>query len=335
MSTPTQQSALRSLFGAIITIGVVYAGWFFHTLAAQSGWPYPYSDEAAHVAKTVDLIQTLSHSDGYWNRLSTWIFSMDAYPNAVYATAIGLQATTLPALRAAMAPFMMVHLGIALLFGSRLWGGWGAIAYAALVGFTAYPLAFAQGYYLDVPLMSSVGAAVILLEASDGFRRALPSILFVLVAAVGLYTKWTWALFCAIPCILAVARSLGPLGWRGRIGGALALIALVAGGGWLVWQAGQTVQPMGAANARTFQAAALVIGGLRILAGWGVVALALAMGKILKKRADRSWLPLVQAGLALGLVATLAGPWYALVWQQLWGRYTHEQGAFELSLIHI
>jgi len=335
-------SILRAAAWPVVCAAVLACAWVLHARAAALGWPYPYSDEAAHILKTVELRAAIDAAPNAWRRLMVQVFSGDAYPNAVYLAALAQGAGTLGALRASTAAFLLVHLALALAFGRALWGAGGALAYAAMVGFTAYPLAFSQGFYLDVPLVAAVGAGALLLEASEGFRKPIPAILFVAVATTGLYTKWTWAVFCAAPCVLAALRALAPLpGWGTRTLGAAALLALVAGGAWQVRAVGLTVPAQG--NYDAGPALALVVGAARALAIWGVVAVLGALwvggkGHVPLRHWGwepawfarvRPFLPLAHAGLAFGLVGALAGPWYATVWPRLWERYTHEQGAFE------
>lgn len=332
-------------WGAFAAAVVVLVGALHHHAAAL-GWPYPYSDEAAHVLKTAELREALAAATTPWRRLGLLVFSGDAYPNAVYASAIGQGASTLVALRASTIAFLLAHVAVALAFGRRLWGAPGALAYVVLVALTAYPLAFSQGYYLDVPLVATVGAAVLLLEASDGFRRPIPAILFVVAATAGLYTKWMWAVFCAVPCVLAALRALGPLpGRRARVAGAAALLALVVGGAWEVRRFGMAVPTTG--HFDTGPELALVVGAARVLAGWAVLAVLTTVwvggrGRVplrwwgrMPAAAERwiervrPWMPLANALTAFALVGALAGPWYATVWPRLWERYQHEQGAFE------
>ncbi len=317
-----------------LAVGLVGAAWVVHHRVATTGVPYPYSDEAAHVAKTVDLAETLARTTGTWDRIAAWCFSHDAYPNAMYASALLQGARTLDALRGTLAGFTVLHATVALIFGPRLWGRAGTLAYVALTVFSAYPLAFATGYYLDAPMTACVGAALVLLEASEGFRRPIPSILFVLVATLGLYTKWTWGAFCAIPCAVAALRALGPLpGWPARVLGALALLGTVLGAAAYVRHVGEGVGHIEVHELRT--AASVGVGALRWVGAW-----ALAAGGVGAWRAWRfhrhagvlprwataaaRWVPLAQATAAFALVAGLAGPWYALVWGRLLERQAHE-----------
>ncbi|MES2639408.1 MAG: hypothetical protein V4850_07980 [Myxococcota bacterium] len=341
-STPSSSpSPVRGVLGQLgwvaFAAGVLVLVWVLHHRAAALGWPYPYSDEAAHVSKTAELREALARAPTPWRRLGLWVFSGDAYPNAVYAAAIGQGATTLAGLRASTIAFLMTHVALALVFGRRLWGAAGTTTYVTLVALTAYPLAFSQGFYLDVPLVAAVGAGVLLLEASDGFRRVAPTILFVLVAATGLYTKWIWAVFCVVPCAVAALRALETLpGWRSRVAGAIGLLGLVGGGAWAVRAFGMTVPATGSVD--NGPALALVIGAARVLAGWAALELLAAVLPWLPIRAPgwvtraverlRPFRPLANAGMALGLVGALVGPWYGLVWPRLWERYAHEQGAF-------
>ena len=62
-------------------------------------------------------------------------------------------------------------------------------------------------YYLDFPLAAMVCTGVYCLVRSENFRNRKGSVLFGVVAGLGMLTKWTYPIFLAAPVILALFRS--------------------------------------------------------------------------------------------------------------------------------
>lgn len=317
--TPGRGDALEWLAGLALLVAL---GWIaLRSLDAAS--PVPLGDESLHLTRVLDLERGLRHTRSAWERAAMWVFSGDAYPNGLYAPSLGfvLAEHTVRSARTTLVAYALVHAAIALVLGRRLWGAPGAFAYAALVVASPVALAWARIYVLDVPLLAAVGVATLAAEASEGFRRPGPTGVFLVAAVVGLYVKWTFFLFCFVPILLAVARSL--LGARRGYLWAP----------WLAIQAGMGVYAIVRAGAawegRNVAADALwiVLGFAALGVVWGVVAGLWAW------RAAKAGSGAGVGGppgplnlsVAMAVVAGVAGPWYAQVWGSLWGRYAHEQ----------
>lgn len=281
----------------------------------------PWSDESAHLNKLLDLREALARTRGWEQHLALALFSNDAYPSPSYAATLPFLGVTptLNEARSAFGAWIVAVVGLGLWVGRTPWGAAGAWAWSLTVGFAPAGLALARIYYLDVPLMATVAAGFLFCEASEGFSRSRYAGALALVACLGMYTKWTWAIFLVMPLGLAVLRGvyasagawarripigLGLLGWAGAVAGGVAYAGMqdpgrpgfrgplaVAGAGialWCVW--------MGLAEWRARRARALT-------PAWNVAALVTVVGLV-------------------------AGPWYALVWGALQDRYAHEHASW-------
>lgn len=279
--------------------------------------PIPVSDESLHVSRLLDLERALSRVHNDADRAAVLLFSGDSYPNGLYTASLPVirHVRSIDGARLTLVGFALAHAIAAVTLGRRLWGGAGAWAYAVMVCLAPVALVYLRFYLLDVPLIATVGVAVLAVEASEGFRRPIPTLIFVLAAAVGMYTKWTWVLFCIVPVLLAAVRAIGELpGWRGRGIAAGVLLALVAG---LAFQVRQ------AAGLPVLLALRVVGAAVGVLGVWGIVVAGLAWR-------GRAMPAVGNLGVATVAIAGLAGPWYALVWGALWGRYAHEGDALAM-----
>lgn len=277
--------------------------------------PVPMGDESLHLTRVLDLEALLRRTHGAWNRAILWVFSGDAYPNGLYSTSLAfvMRDHTLAGARTTLVAFGLAHAAAAIWLGRRMWGP-GAWAYALLVFASPVALVYLRVYLLDVPLLAAVGVAVLSVEASDGFRRPGATFCFVVAAVIGLYVKWTWALFCAVPIVIAALHAVwaAPT-WRWRAAWGLGLPVLAGGLAWLVVSAGRTW-----GERQTAQAFDIVVVGVAWVALWAsVTAITTWRGRPLPGRWNL-------AAVTVG-IAAVAGPWYALVWGSLWGRYAHEQ----------
>lgn len=317
---PRRRPALEALAGLAL-LGLAAAA-FLHQRALAPAMPY--SDESAHLAKLVELADRLSQATG-----ATWLHRLlladDAYPNLTYALTLAWPggAGSVAGARLSLLLYPLVHALVALLVARASWGRAAAWAYALLVLFSPVGLAYAPLYLVDLPLVATVGIALLLLERSAGFRHPGWSAAFALAAIAGMHAKWTWALFVAGPVLWAAWRACAAsfptrgarlLAAAGSAAGAGSLALLVLGAGRRLAAAGGPTQ-----GARLWLPLTLVVAGLALAALWPVAA------RLLAAR-GRTVPPLANLGVATLAVALSAGTWYALVLRHLLGRLDHEQG---------
>ena len=144
------------------------------------------------------------------------------------------------AARLSLAPFWMVwavamhgigwHLGGA---GPGRGSARAGLAVGALAICSPFLLQYAREYFLDMPQAAMQALALWLLLRTEGFVHRGRAVAFGLALGLAMLTKWSTALFMAVPLALAVAQVLvrtGSSGMRGgaRAGGAAALVAASA-----------------------------------------------------------------------------------------------------------
>ncbi len=278
--------------------------------------PVPVGDEAAHLLHAFEMRQALAASSNWLEGLGRLLLGGDAYPNGLYAWAQPALGGGLSVDRARSAQLWLtiVHLVAAIWIGKRIWGRPAALVYGLLACFGPLALAYTPVFLVDVALAAWVGVALLFLERTDGFQRPAAAAGFSVAAALALLTKWTALVWLAIPVVVAVAlavrRDSRPA-WKG-VAGAL---GVVLGGSGLVILAGQSatvsaVHPWGPMGLTPLL---LVAGGLALACAWAFHA---------GRRRARS--PVATALVSLGSILLMAGPWYALKWQDLLGRLAHE-----------
>jgi len=292
--------------------------------AWQAASPMPWSDESAHLAKLLDLQQTLQRNMDTSSWAHALFFSGDAYPNLGYAVGLPFLAVskTIESARASLLVFTLAHAGVAAVAGRLLWGRAGAWAYIFLACVTPITLAYSNVYLIDVTLTATVGISLILLERSDGFRRPLASMGFALAAACGLYAKWTWFVFLAVPLAVAAARAFygSHRRWAVRLPLALGFIGTCGLACWLILLMGESryVSSYRAGSPQAWVPVASVLVGLVLATAWG------AWGAWRSARAE-PLRPLLNLSGAAAVILAIAAPWYILVQEQLWGRLEHEE----------
>lgn len=302
----------------ILPVALLLLAWIgMRSLEAAS--PVTYSDESAHIVRVLDLENAMHRAPTTWARTATWLFSGDAYPNGLNCAALPFvrHEHTITGARKALLAFGLAHVVCAVLLGRRLWGAPGAWAYAAMVFLSPFALAFLRLYYLDVGLVAAVGVGILAVEASEGFKRTGPTLVFVCAAVVGMYTKWMWALFCGVPVLIAAFQAIADApGWRRRLAWSAALLGLVAGLLKAVVWGGTAWTHHGVPDALAAFPYVVSAAGIAVL--WALVALILAWrGRAISAR--------INLALSTLVIGGVAGPWYALVYHQLWGRLDHEK----------
>ncbi len=284
--------------------------------------PLPWSDESAHLVKAVELQASLRDAAGVsW--LHHLLFSIDAYPNFLYGLSqlwMGELPLVPSDLRRGMVLFPLAHALTAMIWGRRLWGMTGTWVYLGLAVLSPMLLSVGRLYLLDVALVAAVGMGLILLAASDGFRRPGPTAAFALCAVIGLNIKWMWLVFMAVPVAANAARAILASGQetraRGLLGGAV-LASFVAAcllvyllGTQLPQEAFAPYSPWAILPVTTPLLA--VIGGLAWLL-WALL------------KPAHSMRPVVQVLLLLLIVLLGAGPTYVIAQEPLWERLATEE----------
>ncbi|HND30382.1 MAG TPA: hypothetical protein PLA94_10305 [Myxococcota bacterium] len=305
---------------SLVCLGLIAA---FTALNMRFADPLPYSDEAAHLGKVLNL-ESVYRVQDRWGQLHELLFSRDPYPQVVHLVALAVRREwqTVDASRLSMSIFLLAHVALALGLGPRLWGKAGSWAYVALVAFSPIFLAYSRIFLIDVPLVSMVGAALILALASEGFSRTGPSIGLAIVATLGMLTKWVWAVFLFIPITLAILRAVYGCSerWGPRILAGVALILGSAGAGLAIWKGGLALDPRryGAGTPEGWKPIMLVLGCFASLPVWAFLPW------IRKKPLPR----LVNVVWMLLFVVGTAGVWYTLMQTRLWERFALEEGQY-------
>ena len=305
---------------SVICLGLIAA---FSVLNVRFADPLPYSDESAHLGKVLNL-ETIYRVNDRWGYLHELLFSRDPYPQVVHLVAMGVRPywNTVDASRLSMSIFLLAHVALALGLGPRIWGKAGTWAYVALVALSPLFLAYARIFLIDVPLVSMVGAALVLALASEGFSRTGPSIGLAIVAMLGMLTKWVWAVFLVVPISLAILRAIhGSFDrWGPRLLAGLALAVGSAAAGAAIWKGGLAIDPRhyGAGTPEGWKPVVIVLFSFATLPVWALLPL------LRKKELPR----LVNVVWMLLFVVGTAGVWYTLMQTRLWERFALEEGQY-------
>lgn len=147
-------------------------------------------------------------------------------------------------------------------------------------------------YFSEIPLAAAALGALACWYASDGLRRKLPTALLAFCLATGLMCKWSFGFFLGPPMLLALAMTLlGAVGsWRvgvpavllvclaalavaaglggwlplGSLVGALLLLGVAGGLGWLAWKRPQALAEHGRER---LLGAGILVAAVGLLAG--------------------------------------------------------------------
>ena len=117
----------------------------------------------------------------------------------------------------------------------RLLGGWRVGFWAALLTALCPALVAASWYFtIDFPLVGMAAVGLLLLWYTRDYDHPWFTLLFAIWAAAGMLIKFTYALYLAVPCLIALYRALwrGPRRWRALLHLGLAT-AVVLGLVWL------------------------------------------------------------------------------------------------------
>jgi hypothetical protein len=305
---------------SLVCLGLIAA---FTALNMRFADPIPYSDEAAHLGKVLNL-ESVYRIQDRWGQLHELLFSRDPYPQVVHLVALAVRQEwqTVDASRLSMSIFLLAHVALALGLGPRLWGKAGSWAYVALVAFSPIFLAYSRIFLIDVPLVSMVGAALILALASDGFSRTGPSIGLAIVATLGMLTKWVWAFFLVVPISLAILRAVYHSSdrWGPRLVAAVALLLGAGAAGAAIWEGGLAIDPRRYASGTPEGWKPILL----FLGSWASLPVWAALPWIRKKPLPR----LVNVVWMLLFVVGTAGVWYTLMQTRLWERFALEEGQY-------
>ncbi len=310
---------------ALFSVGILAAVVAFSALNMRFADPIPYSDESAHLGKVLNL-ENLDLLRDRWGYVHGLMFSADPYPHVVHLVALAVldYVRTVDGSRLSMSIFLLLHVAVALGLGPRLWGKAGTWAYVAMVAFSPIFLAYSRVFLIDVPLVSMVGAALILALASEGFSRSGPSIGLAVVATLGMLTKWVWAVFLVVPISIAILRAIYGCSdrWGLRLLAGLGVAAGSAALGAGIWKAGMApdIARYGAGAPEGWKPVALALGGWASILPWGLA------GLVKRKPLPR----LVNVVWMLLFVVSTAGVWYALMQKRLWERFALEEGQYNV-----
>lgn len=289
----------------------------------------PFSDEAGHAMKALELHHRMARFGDGTDAIFRALQPGDSYPPLYHLLSLPLIARIpgMLSMRLTAAALVLAHGAVAMVIGPRLWGRSATWAYVALACGGPVLLSYSTLALVDGPSAALVGIACLLLVASDGFRRPLPAMAFALAAGAALYTKWMAGVFLAPVVAWEALRAVRASSASGPTRALLAagLAGLVAAVGAAVWFAGED---LGLAYAMRDQQRPDRFAA-PILLGLGLAGL-MALMATTTPRAARRWAsPVLVAGLALVIVALLAGPWYVGAHQDLIERLVHESDQFQ------
>ncbi|MCK6507726.1 hypothetical protein L6R53_30895 [Myxococcota bacterium] len=296
-----------------------------------SGAPVvPFSDEAGHAIKALELHERMPRFGGWPDRLFRALQPGDSYPPLFHLLCHPLidRIPGMLSMRLASAGLVMAHAVVALVLGPRLWGRPASWAYVALACGAPVMISYSSLALVDGPSAALVGIALLLLLHSDAFRRPGVAMAFALAAAAALYTKWMAGVFLA-PVVAwetlrAVHATSGRWAVRALLGAGLA--GLVGATGAAVWLAG--LDPTLTFAMQDLQRPATFAAPMYL--GLGLAALVALVGALAPRSSGGRTPPVLVAGVALLVVALLAGPWYVGAHQDLVERLVHESDQFQI-----
>ena len=283
-------------------LGLVALGWVALALVA-SVWLAidrrpPEWDHANHLERALLCTRDIRAGD-----VRAILERSSFYPPLAICTAgaFGLVLPPDAAGTAALLVFLAVGMFAVYLLGREVAGGSTGVAAALLFGGAPFVVYSTLLFQLDLPLASMVALALVLLLASDDFRRVGPSLGAGVVCGLGMLTKPTFALYVLPVALLLLVRGRR----RGLVGAGVA--TLVAAALSLPWF-GPRLFGLGAqVDARAFAQAAeaghpdpFTLMGLTFYVRWlgyqlGLVTAVLALAGIVVAAIRRQWFLLVAA----------------------------------------
>jgi 4-amino-4-deoxy-L-arabinose transferase-like glycosyltransferase len=173
---------------------------------------------------------------GRWRTLLRSLYHSDRRPPLVQAwtTALFLAVgeSSIQLARLGQLPFMALLLIGTFGLGARLRDRPTGLLAATLIAGYPQVIGFSRLYWMDLPLATMVVLSIWALIATDHFSRRGPSMLFGLLLALGLLTKYTYPVFVVGPLIFVIwhARRRRPWAQVGLAAG----VGLVIAGVWYV-----------------------------------------------------------------------------------------------------
>jgi hypothetical protein len=283
-------------------LGLVALGWVALALVA-SVWLAidrrpPEWDHANHLERALLCTRDIRAGDG-----RAILERSSFYPPLAICTAgaFGLVLPPDAAATAALLVFLAVGMLAVYLLGREVAGGSTGVAAALLFGGAPFVVYSTLLFQLDLPLASMVALALVVLLASDDFRRVGPSLGAGVVCGLGMLTKPTFALYVLPVALLLLVRGRR----RGLVGaGVTTLVAAALSLPWF----GPRLFGLGAqVDARAFAQAAeaghpdpFTLMGLTFYVRWlgyqlGLVTAVLALAGIVVAAIRRQWFLLVAA----------------------------------------
>ena len=200
--------------------GIVLPAWWLLLGAGNIGWLAkdtrpPAWDPAIHLLSSVRYRHLIG--DFLFGRVPLWesicrLFSVDAFypPFAPFASAfatLGLKPNADVSTWVLNQFFLAVLLFATCRLGRRAAGPVAGIAAAVAVTTFGAVWSASHAFMLDLPVTAVTALALEELFATDRFSRAGRSLLFGLVAGIGMLTKWTFFFFLIVPLAVEMGRA--------------------------------------------------------------------------------------------------------------------------------
>jgi len=242
--THVRRPALRTLAPVAAVVGVfAFHAWGTLTWLSRHALPDGWQNEFLHVFRAVEVFFRIRDMGG--EGIHFWLFE-EYYPPLqalLGVAALGVGPNRVDTLAASNLVWLGLLVGATYGLGRRLTGPWSAALAAALVSF--YPSIYGNLRHFEpnVALAALAVAAIWALDASDGFRRTVPSIAFGLAVSAGLLVdRISMAPLVAIPALTVAVHGLRSIGVRRDVWFRIGLVAaiVVALCGYYYWHFAQT-----------------------------------------------------------------------------------------------